>query len=102
MSEPLITPLEGVKALVKRFGGHKHLQSAAASMGLKISYSAISVWITDDAMPEYIYQALRTIMVEDKLSVASGGFIEFYLRGQGIGKFYLHKDISAVIRKRRK
>lgn len=97
-----LTPPEGTRAFVKRFGGHRHLQAAAASMGIKISASAISLWLSEDAMPDYIYHALRTIMVEEKLSIASGGFIEFYLKGQEIGKLYLAREISAVIRKRRK
>lgn len=97
-----ITPPEGARAFVKKFGSRKHLISAAASMGLRISTAAITHWCENDSIPDHIYSALRTIMVEDNLSIALGGHIEFYVSGQSIGKFYLHKDVSAVIRKQRK
>lgn len=101
MNKPsYITPPIGIAGLLRQFGGMRHLQSAATAMGLKITFAQIRDWMARDAMPDYIYHALGNLISEDELKIAKG-FIEFYVRGEPIGKFYLHKDVTAVIRKRR-
>lgn len=95
-----VTPPQGVRVFVNRFGGRKHLRDAATSMGVRVTYPMIADWIANDAIPDYIYHLLAALVVEDETQIAKG-FIEFYVKGKPVGKFFLHRDVTAVIRKSR-
>lgn len=97
----LITPPEGVKSFFKNFGTNAEVQNAASALGLKLSAMAIASYIKNDHLPDYIYNALRHLVISEEIHVAQG-FVEFYGEGKPIGKFYMARGISAVVKRERR
>lgn len=95
-----MTPENGVKAFLKRFGGMSHVVSAANSMGFRLNLPTLRKWVRQNEMPEHYYQALSTLVTRDETQIAKG-FVEIYFKGKPLGKLYLTKDITMIIRKKR-
>lgn len=94
---PHLTPEIGVKALIRRFGGAKHVCAAINAMGFRLNLPTVRKWVREDSIPEHYYQALSSLLVNEKTSV-NRGYLEFYFKGVPIGKLYLQKDITVVTR----
>lgn len=97
-----ITPEGGVKAFLRKFGTPTQTLNTCMSMGISINRAQISKWKIEDQMPSHIYESLRLLVVEETFTQIGSGYIEFYLDGEPLGQFYLHRRITAVIRKKRK
>lgn len=96
-----IKPPGGVDAFLARFGKIGTVQNFGRSLGFTITQREITKWRETDQIPDLMYHALSSLIVEDETILASG-FIEFYCEGKAIGQFHLHPKITAIIRKKRR
>lgn len=96
----MIEPPEGVPAFIKSFGTRAHLRNIASALGIELKGVHIQRWVRTGQVPDYVYQALRSVKPLMEVT-ATHGYIEFYYKGQFLGQFHMDKNISVIVRKRR-